>query len=205
MREEKLAMSGAVAAAVAASLCCVGPLLFVLLGLGAFGAATAFETARPYLLGATALLLAFGFYRAYFRRAETCAPGEACATKPIGIASRLALWIATAAIVALAFAPYYAGSLASRFSSKPAPAKEQTQAVASQPAVARAKYKVTGMDCASCETTIRLALEKTQGVRGAQVSYDRGEALVEYDANVIAPEKLRDVINDTGYRAEIVR
>jgi len=61
------------------------------------------------------------------------------------------------------------------------------------------------MTCASCETTIRLALERTPGVRGAEVSYARGEAVVEYDPGTVTPEKLRDAINGTGYKAELAR
>ena len=41
---------GAVAAAFGAGLCCIGPVLFALFGLGAFGAASVFESLRPYLL-----------------------------------------------------------------------------------------------------------------------------------------------------------
>src|SRR6266487_312679 len=113
MKEERLAIGGAVIAAIAASLCCLGPLLFLVLGLGAFGAAAAFETARPYLLGVAALLLAFGFYRVYYRRAVICAPGEACETKPVNRASRIGLWIASIAMLAFALSPYYVGNLAS--------------------------------------------------------------------------------------------
>jgi mercuric ion transport protein len=205
MREERLAIGGAILAAIASGVCCVTPLLFVLLGLGAFGAAHAFEVARPYMLGAAVLFLAYGFYRTYFRRAQSCAPGEACATKPVNRMSRALLWIGMAAVVAFALSPYYAGTLASRLSAKPAVMAGQMQSATQQPAVAQAKYKVTGMDCASCETTIRLALEKTQGVSRAEVSYGRGEALVEYDPNVTTPEKLRDAITGTGYQAEIKR
>src|SRR5260370_11746202 len=83
MREERLAVGGAIITAFVASLCCLGPLFFIALGLGAFGAAAAFETARPYLLGLALLLLAFGFYRVYFRRTEACPSREACATTPL--------------------------------------------------------------------------------------------------------------------------
>src|SRR5260370_25733502 len=99
MREERLAIGGASITAFVASLCCIGPLLFVVLGLGAFGAAAAFETARPYLIGLAVLILAFGFYRAYFRRTETCARGEACATKPVNNASRPRLWTRSIAVL----------------------------------------------------------------------------------------------------------
>src|SRR5260370_11908472 len=88
MREERLAVGGAIITAFVASLCCLGPLFFIALGLGAFGAAAAFETARPYLLGLALLLLALGFYRVYFRRTEAGGAGEARATNPVIKASR---------------------------------------------------------------------------------------------------------------------
>lgn len=196
MKKEKLATGGAVVAAFAASLCCIGPLLFVVLGLGAFGAATAFESVRPYLLSVSVLLLAFGFYRAYFRR-EACAPGEACATKPARRASRIALWAAFVMVLAFALSPYYAGSLVRRVSGSPntanaIPANKQQEVT----------FKVSGMTCAGCETTIKVALESVPGVKSAEVSYDRSEAMVVYDSSVTTPEKLRDAINETGYRVE---
>lgn len=204
--KERLATGGAVLAAAAASLCCIGPLLFVLLGLGAFGAATAFDSARPYLLGAAVLLLAVGFYRAYFRReVAACAPGEACATKPVSRASRAALWIAAVAVLAFALSPYYAGALARRVTSKPATSEAAPAASAPQPASARASFTINGMTCAGCEVTIKLALEKTPGVRKSEVSYDRGEAVVEYDPAVTTPEELREAISETGYPAEVQR
>ncbi|MFL6335034.1 MAG: mercuric transporter MerT family protein [Pyrinomonadaceae bacterium] len=208
MKEERLALGGAVAAALAASACCVGPLLFVVLGLGAFGAAAALETARPYLLSAAVLLLAFGFYRTYFRRAEVCAPGAHCSTPVASRISRVSLWVATAAVLAFAFSPYYAGALAGRLMPARQPEVERSPVLQTSPADAaptRATFKVTGMTCASCETTIRLALERTPGVRSAAVSFVRGEAVVEYEPDTVTPKKLRDAINKTGYKAEFAR
>lgn len=203
MKEEALTNGGAVLAAAAASLCCIGPLVFVMLGLGAFGAATVFDTAQPYLLGVAVLLLAFGFYRAYFRPAAACAPDEACATKKVNRASRIALWIAALAVITFVLSPYYTGTLARRMNGTPsAPGSAGTAAVV-EAGTRHATFRVTGMTCAGCEMTIKLALEKTPGVLSSGVSYDRGEAIVEYDRNLTTPENLRDAINQTGYQAEI--
>lgn len=203
MKVEKLTMFGAVFAAFAASLCCILPLTFVVLGVGAFGAAAAFKTARPFLLGAAALLLAFGFYRAYFRREEACAPGEQCATKPINRASRVSLWLASIAVVAFALAPYYTGTVARNVMT---PNSQASAVTADAPAAtAQAKFKITGMTCGGCADTIKAALERTAGVRRADVSYERAEAVVDYDSQVITPERIRDAINSTGFQAEIVR
>lgn len=198
--KERLATGGAVAAAAAASLCCIGPLIFVALGLGAFGASAVFETLRPYLLSAAVLLLAFGFYRDYFRRSgAACAPGEACATRPSGRATRAALWVAAFSVIAFALSPYYAGALTRRLSAKP------IQPATAQPSTARADFKVSGMTCAGCEETIKLALRQTTGVRASEVSYDRGEAVVEYDPTVTDVAKIQKAIDETGYSCQIKR
>lgn len=64
---------GGIVAAFLGSLCCVGPLLFVTLGVGA-GLASAFEPLRP-LFGAIMLaLLAAGFWAVYGRRAVPFRP-----------------------------------------------------------------------------------------------------------------------------------
>ena len=55
MIKERIAAGGAVASAFACSLCCIGPLLAVGLGLGAVGAASGIEPLRPYLLAAAVL------------------------------------------------------------------------------------------------------------------------------------------------------
>ncbi|MBI4408349.1 MAG: hypothetical protein HY561_01495 [Gemmatimonadetes bacterium] len=67
---------GAVGAAFFASLCCVGPLLFVTFGVGA-GLAATFEPLRPLFTVVAAGLLALGFYVVYGRKS-----GAACTAEP---------------------------------------------------------------------------------------------------------------------------
>ena len=210
MTKERWATSGAVLTAFAASLCCVGPLLFVILGLGTFSAASIFESMRPWLLGVTAVFLTIGFYRTYFKREQACAPGEACATKPVNRMGRAGLWIASALVLAFALSPYYIGSLAARMTARATASGTATngaknrQAAASAEA-ARVTFTVEGMTCTSCETTLRLALERTAGVQRAEVSYQNGEAVVEYDSKLTTPDKLRAAIDETGYQVKAVR
>ena len=207
MREERLATGGAIIAAIAASLCCVGPLVFAALGLGAFGAAAAFESARPYLLGAAVLLLAFGFYRAYFRRDAACAPGEACAVKPVNRAGRAGLWIGAVAVLAFALSPYYAGYIAALMHRQPPAVTEptgltNTESTSSEPALQTVTVVVEGMDCSSCEIPIRSALERTPGVREAVVSFERGDAQVKYDPKQTDINQIKRAIDSTGYKAK---
>lgn len=64
---QSASLAGSVAAALAASACCVGPLVFALLGIGGAGALVALEPYRPLLVGVTLGLLGVGFYLTYRR------------------------------------------------------------------------------------------------------------------------------------------
>jgi copper chaperone CopZ len=96
-----------------------------------------------------------------------------------------------------ALSPYYVGTLARHLSAK------RESAEAPQTVFASETFKVSGMTCAGCETTIKLALEQTPGVRSAEVSYERGEAVVVYDPALTNTDKLRAAINETGYTCEL--
>ena len=105
-RSGALAAVGAVGAGFLASLCCVGPLLFVMLGVGA-GVASRFEPLRPVFTALTIGLLAVGFYIVYGRKrmpaGETaaCAPDGSCAVPRSRARDKMLLWVAT--VLALVF------------------------------------------------------------------------------------------------------
>lgn len=60
--------------------------------------------------------------------------------------------------------------------------------------------KVTGMKCAKCSGAVTKALKATEGVEDAQVSSDKGEAVIKYDDQKLTEAKLREVINATGFK-----
>jgi hypothetical protein len=86
---------GALASLAAALSCCL-PLGPVVAAAGAAGASAFLVHARPYLMGLSLALLAFGFWRAYARKA--CTPHPA-------IWPRLLLWLALAANAGFLFFP----------------------------------------------------------------------------------------------------
>src|ERR1700737_1369862 len=62
--------------------------------------------------------------------------------------------------------------------------------------------KIEGMSCTGCEPPIKSALERTAGVRSADVSYERGDARVKYDPNATDLEKIKHAIDSTGFKAK---
>ncbi|MEX1243784.1 MAG: mercuric transporter MerT family protein [Thermoanaerobaculia bacterium] len=108
----KLVTGSAIGAAIAASICCIGPLLLALLGLGGGALLLKFEPYRPVFLFVTGLILGGAFYVAYRRpSAQLCAPGTACAMPASRHGQKLVLWIVTGIVLLLATFPYYAGYL----------------------------------------------------------------------------------------------
>ncbi len=67
--------TGSILAAIAASLCCIGPVVLALTGMGSMALFSRFEAARPYLLRLSIVLLSAGLYWAWRNRRTACAPG----------------------------------------------------------------------------------------------------------------------------------
>lgn len=112
MEKTTLSNFGAVGAALASALCCVGPLLYVGLGVGA-GLASTFEPLRPWFLAGAVLFLGLGFYGVYVRPPRTCEEGGTCETEDEARRKRarhkVTLWTAAGLVVVFATFPTWVG------------------------------------------------------------------------------------------------
>jgi P-type Cu+ transporter len=68
---------------------------------------------------------------------------------------------------------------------------------------AKVTVPVSGMTCAACSARVQRALEKTAGVRQASVNLMTNNAVVAFDREAITPERVVEVIRETGYGAEL--
>lgn len=99
---------GSVLAAVAASACCLGPVVFSMIGAGALGAAAVkLEPYRPWFLGLTGVLLAAGLYTAYRPGARQACSADGSCTSSSRRAARIILWVAIVLVGLVATFPYY--------------------------------------------------------------------------------------------------
>lgn len=105
----KGSLAAGVLAAIGASVCCVGPLVLLTLGIGGAWIAnlTALEPLRPWFLAATLVFLGLAFRRLY-GEPQSCAPGAVCADPFVMKRQRLILWIVTVALLALLSVPWLA-------------------------------------------------------------------------------------------------
>lgn len=193
-------------AAIAASLCCITPVLAILGGIG--GIASTFswlEPLRPYLIGLSVIALGSAFYQAYKPKKEiecNCEnddPSGDKAGKLKFINSKKFLWIILIVSGALFSFSYYSGIFF--------PNVETVVANPKSANIIEAKINVEGMTCTSCENTINYSLKTTDGVLDATSSYQTGIAKVKYDKTKVNPEQLKKAIEEkAGYKVkEIIK
>ena len=64
---------------------------------------------------------------------------------------------------------------------------------------------VPGMTCAACPITIKKALTEVDGVTGAEVSFDKKEAVVTFDDAKTDVPTLIEATTDAGYPSRVAQ
>ncbi|MCH9029225.1 MAG: mercuric transport protein MerTP, partial [Bacteroidetes bacterium] len=170
---EKKWLGAGLLAAVAASLCCITPVLAVLGGLG--GIASTFswlDPSRPYLIGFTAIVLGYAFYNAYKPEKEgdvdcACEYDESPAKKNF-LNSKAFLWVVTGVSVLMFAFPSYSHIFF--------PNTNNNIVVVNESNITEAKFYIEGMTCTGCEESVDYALETEEGVISVTSSYETGIA-----------------------------
>jgi len=106
---QKVTLIGGAMAAFAASVCCLGPLVLVTLGMGGawISNLTALEPYRPVFVGVSLAFMGLAWHRIYRRpAAETCAPGQACALPQTNHVYRVMFWVVSALVLVALVFPY---------------------------------------------------------------------------------------------------
>ena len=101
-------MTAALLAAIGASVCCVGPLVLLALGIGGawVNTLTALEPYRWIFITITLGFLGWAFYKLYLVPRK-CAPGEVCAVPRVLRNQRIIFWVVTLLLAALIAFPWY--------------------------------------------------------------------------------------------------
>lgn len=193
-----LASTGSILVAMAASACCWLPLVLIAVGISAGGLGAAFDSARPYMIVASILLLSVGFYFAY--RKPKCEPGSECATSQNRMQrlNRRMLWTATIAVALFASLPLYIGFLL------------PDQTIASVETIGAARttvgLSVDGMTCEACAFTLRDELAGLTGVVDARVSFKTGQLeLVLASNSMVSNESILETVRSAGFQGRLLK
>ncbi len=191
MENKKWSLVGAFLAAIAASACCLGPLILAALGLGSLGAFSGFEKYRPIFVTATLILLAVAFYRVYWQHEEKCENGS-CRVSSSG--PKVLLWITAVAAIGILSSPRWL----------PAQMKGKANPVSVKDKNLETVFlKVTGMDCAMCIPPIERNLRKVPGISFAHVDFKKQTAVVR--GIKLDVKKLIAGVKAAGYKAAQIK
>ena len=185
-------MSAGVVSAIAASLCCITPVLALIAGSGSIAASFSWiEPARPYLIGLTIAVLGFAWYQK-LKPISVDECGCAVDEKSKFFQSKTFLLLITVFAILMVTFPVYSKIF---FSNAKKDAitfeKSNTQTV---------ELRIKGMTCEACEEHVSHEVNKLPGIIRATVSYEKKNALVQFDASKISVAKIIDAVHKTGYK-----
>jgi copper chaperone CopZ len=179
--------------AILGSICCVGPLLLIALGLGTF--ATVIGRYHWFFIVAATAILIWAWPK-YLREKTVCD----CEHTPMEGRRSGMVTLLTVTLLVVGFA----GLDVSRYIFASPSVAAQTETDLSN-GLHRIVVPVEGLSCVTCEIPVRHALRKIDGVKSVQVSAASKTATVDYEPAKTNPEQLVAAINSTGYRATLLK
>lgn len=198
-KNERRTIVGVIIAALAASVCCVGPL--ILLGLGVGGAwvgnLTALEPLRPYLMTLTLGVLGYAFYKIYRPKAEVCEPGSYCANPKSDKINKITLWISTFFVLGLLATPYIAEELVANENA------ETDRLIEQMASLKQITLDVPGMNCPACPFTVQKSLKKLDGVVSAKATLEDKKAVVIYNPSIVSTDDMIEATTNAGYPSTV--
>lgn len=183
--------------AIAASLCCITPVIALLAGSSSIAANFSWiEPARPYLIGLSIAVLAFAWYLK-LKPTKTNDMDCNCETTKKGsfLQSKTFLGIVTVFALLMMTFPLYA----KMFYPKP---KVQTATVAVVDNKQQVKFIIQGITCEACEEHVNNELSKVTGVLSYKTSYATRSSLVSFDKSKVDAKSIETAINKTGYKVK---
>ena len=193
MNNGKLISAG-VFTAIAASVCCIVPVVALVAGSGAIVSSFSWiAPARPYMIGLTVALLGFAWYQKLKKPQVIDDCG--CDKKPLFFQSRMFLLSVTLfAALVIAF-PFYAKAFF--------PKKEKTSVNVEKSNIQTVELNIKGMGCEACEQEIDHEVNKLPGIVRSTVSYKNKKAVIQFDISKTTLKDITDAVNATGYKVSI--
>ena len=194
MKTEKTSKNAAYTglfAAVAASSCCIPPVIALIAGVGGGASALSWmEPFRPYLISLAIIAIGYVWY-AFLKpkRDDDCCEVDA---KPKWYQTKgFLIGITLFAAISISF-PYYSHIFY--------PDNKKEVIVVNQSDIQTVNFDVKGMTCASCEEHVKHAVNELEGIVNVAASYEKANAEVEFDNTKTSKEDIEKAINSTGYK-----
>ena len=179
--------------AIAASLCCITPVLALIAGTS--GIASTFswlQPFRPYFIGLAILVLGFAWFQKLKPKKQIdceCEINE----KPNFMQTKSFLGIITVMAALLLSFPLYAHIFF--------PKTESKAIITQKSKIQKVEFTIKRMTCSGCEHHIKTEISKLKGIIEVVVSYEKGNAIVKFDNKQTSIAEIEKAINSTGYKS----
>jgi copper chaperone CopZ len=180
-------------AAIAASSCCIPPVIAAIAGVGgAAGSLSWMEPLRPYLIGLAVVAIGYAWYNHLKpKKDDDC--GCDIDDKPKWYQTKgFLIGITLFAIVSISF-PYYSGIFFSD--------NKKEVVITDSSNIQKINVKIEGMTCDACQNHVNHAVNELNGIIDVKSSYTDGNATVEFDNTQTTILEIEKAVNSTGYKA----
>ena len=162
--KDKLAAIGSLVLSAVLSTCCTLPLALASLGLGTLSLGSIIHPVRPFMIGLSAAVLTFGFFRVYARPSTT--------------KNRVLMWISAAVFLIVVGTPYLVTMIRD---------SREEDLTAVEPGTRKVVVHIDNIELAACcEGPAKETLGALPGVRKVRINHLRKEAIlvVRADAEI---------------------
>jgi len=190
-KNSKGAVTTGVLAALAASSCCIPPVIAAIAGVGGVaGTLSWMEPFRPYFIGLAVIAIGYAWYSHLKpKKDDDCgceiAPPKFYQTK--GFLVGITLFAA----ISITF-PYYSGIFFGD--------NKKEVIVVDKNNIQKISFNIEGMTCEACQNHVNHAVNELPGIIDVKTSYSEGNSRIEFDTTQTNIPEIEKAINSTAYK-----
>jgi copper ion binding protein len=191
MKSQKKLIGTSIITALAASLCCITPIVALIAGSSSLASSFSWlDPLRPYLIGLTIVVLVIAWFQKLKPKSQA-SDCECVEEFPKFTNTKSFLFIVTLfAALMLAF-PLYAKVFY--------PNQTKEVVFVAEANLETVEYHIKGMTCSGCEAHIENEVNKLDGIKEVNANYEKGSTHVNYDKNKVTLSEIETAIGKTGY------
>ncbi len=190
-KKSKGAVTTGIIAALAASSCCIPPVIAAIAGVGgAVGSLSWIEPFRPYLIGLAVIAIGYAWYN-YLKptKVDDC---DCDIEKPKWYQTKgFLVGITLFASISITL-PYYSGIFFLD--------NQQEVVVVNNSNIQKIEVSIEGMTCDACQNHVNHAVKELSGIVAVKTSYTKRKATIEFDNTQTNILEIEEAVNSTGYK-----
>lgn len=187
----KKAIITGVIAALAASSCCIPPLIAAIAGIGGASSSLSWmEPFRPYLIGVAIIAIGYAWF-AHLKPKKVDNCGCEIETPKFYQKRNFLVGMTLFSIISITI-PYYSHLIF--------PDNKKEVVVDNDANIKKVEIQIEGMTCDACQNHVDFAVNELNGIVSVKTSYEKKNTVIEFDTTQTSIVEINQAINSTGYK-----